>query len=420
MVYPENRPVAVIGAGPYGLSVAAHLRSQGVNFRIFGTPMYHWLEHMPKGMFLKSEGCASNLFDPMDGYTLKQYCAEKGLPYAQYGAPVSVEAFTQYGLSFQRRLVPTVENVMVTALRGSSATFELRLASGETLQASKVVIATGMSNTEYIPAALAQLPPELLSHSGSHRELCGFKGRDVTVLGGGQSALETAALLHEAGAEVRLLVRRPSIVWNGTPNLRRRSFGDRIRHPMSNLGPGLGPWVYSNAPMLFCYLPRRLRIARVQNALGPAGAWWLRDRVVGRFPIMLSHFVQKAETRGERVLLQLQGPGGVLRQITTNHVIAATGYRFDLGSLPFLSEHVLSQLGSVQQTPVLSPNFESSIPGLYFTGLASANQFGPAMRFLHGADYTARRVCRHIVGGASRFALLLSAGLSRAPMCEEN
>src|SRR6266850_6378140 len=130
MVYPENRAVVVIGAGPYGLSIAAHLRSQGLNFRIFGTPMHRWLEHMPKGMFLKSEGCASNLFDPMNGYTLKQYCTDNGLPYAQYGAPVSVEAFTQYGLSFQRRLVPTVENVMVTALGRPSAEFELALARG--------------------------------------------------------------------------------------------------------------------------------------------------------------------------------------------------------------------------------------------------------------------------------------------------
>jgi hypothetical protein len=382
--------------------------------------MHGWREHMPKGMFLKSEACASNLFDPMDGYTLKQYCSEMGLSYNPYGAPVSVEAFTHYGLSFQQRLVPMVENVTVTALRRSSDTFELQLETGEVLVASKVVIATGMSHAAYIPAPLAQLPAELLSHSGSHRDLSRFKGRDVTVIGGGQSALETAALLHEAGAEVRLLVRRASIDWNGAPKSRRRWLGDRIRRPMSNLGPGLGPWVYSNASMLFCYLPRPLRIARVQSALGPAGAWWLKDRVVGRLPIMLSHSVEKAEIRGESLLLHLQRPDGVPHQITTNHVVAATGYRFVLGSLPFLSEHLLSQIDSVQQTPILSPNFESSISGLYFTGLASANQFGPAMRFLHGADYTARRVCRHIVGRAGRFALPLSAGSNRAPMCEEN
>jgi hypothetical protein len=418
MVYPSNLAVVVIGAGPYGLSIAAHLRSHGVDFRIFGTPMHRWRAHMPKGMFLKSEGCASNLFDPAGRHTLREYCIGEGLPYSQYGAPVSLEAFTQYGLSFQRRLVPTVENVMVTGLGRSATTFELRLASGERLRANKVVVATGMSHTAYIPTALRQLPTELLSHSGSHHELSGFKGRDVTVIGGGQSALETAALLREAGAEVRLLVRQPSICWNGAPK-RRRSLRERMRRPMSNLGPGLGPWLYSNAQMLFCYLPSQLRIARAQNALGPAGAWWLRDRVVGRLPIMLGHLIRGAETHGERVLLHLQAADGNLHHLTTDHVIAATGYRFALRSLPFFSERLLSQLRSIQQTPILSPNFESSLPGLYFTGLASVTQFGPAMRFLHGADFTARRVSRHIAGEERRFGLSLSAGRSRATKCEE-
>jgi hypothetical protein len=419
MVDQTHPAVAIIGAGPYGLSIAAHLRSDDVDFRIFGTPMYRWQAHMPQGMYLKSEGCASNLSAPTGGYTLRQYCGEEGLPYAQYGLPVALEVFTKYGLSFQQRCVPTVENVMVTALDKASASFELRLASGETLRASKVVIATGMSHTAHIPPALAPLPGELLSHSGSHNDLSGFKGQDVTVVGGGQSALETAALLHEAGAAVRLLVRRPSLLWNPTPTPDRRSLYERMLRPMSNLGPGLGPWLYSNAPMCFCYLPRQIRIARVQKALGPAGAWWLRDRVVDRLTIMLGHAVRGAETLGERVLLHLQGSDGELRQVATDHVIAATGYRFALGSLPFLSERLLAQLRSVQQTPVLSPNFESSVPGLYFTGLASANQFGPAMRFVHGADYTARRVSRHIASGGHRFRLPLAAGPSRTPKCEE-
>jgi hypothetical protein len=410
---PDNPAVAIIGAGPYGLSIAAHLRADGVDFRIFGTPMHRWQAHMPKGMFLKSEGCASNLFDP-GGYTLGQYCSAEGLPYGRYGEPVSLEHFTQYGLSFQRRLVPTVENVMVTAVDRSSALFELRLASGETLQARKVVVATGLSHTAYIPPVLAQLPPELRSHSSNHRDLSGFKGRDVAVVGGGQSALETAALLHEAGAEVRLLYRRPTIIWNAPPTPGRRSLWERWRRPMSNLGPGLCPWLYSNAPMLFCYLPRTIRIGR-QKALGPAGAWWLRDRLVDRLPFLSGHTVRRAEVRGEKVLLQLQGADGKLRQLATDHVIAGTGYRFALGSLPFLSEGLRSQLRSVQETPVLSSNLESSVPGLYFTGLASAVQFGPVMRFLHGADYTARRVSCHIAGGGHRFRLPFSA----VPSCAQ-
>lgn len=240
---------------------------------------------MPKGMFLKSEGCASNLSDPAGTYTLRQYCADEKRPYVQYGAPVSLEVFTRYGLSFQQRFVPSVENTMLTSLDRSSAGFDLRLDTGEILRTRKVVIATGMSHTAYIPTALADLPSELLSHSSSHHDVSGFKGRDVVVVGGGQSAIETAALLHEEGAHVQLLVRRPWIRWNETPTVGRRLVYARLRRPMSNLGAGVGPWVYSNAPMLFCYLPRQMRIARVQKALGPAGAWWLKDRVVGRLPI---------------------------------------------------------------------------------------------------------------------------------------
>jgi thioredoxin reductase len=413
-----NPAVAIIGAGPYGLSLAAHLRSEGVGLRIFGTPMHSWRAHMPKGMFLKSEGCASNLFDPMGAYTLSQYCSERDLPYAPCGKPVPLEILTQYGLSFQQRFVPVVENVMVTALDRSSDIFELQLDSGEMFRASKVVVATGMSHAGHIPAALVRLPAGLLSHSSEHHDLSGFKGRDVTVIGRGQSALETAALLHESGAEVRLLVRGSKIHWNGAPSLSRRSLLDRMRHPMSHLGPGLGPWFYSNAPMLFCYLPRSTRIARTQKALGPAGAWWLKERVVGRIPIILGHSVQGADACGGGVLLHLRGPDGEPRQVTTDHVIAATGYRFVLGSLPFLSQRLRSQLRSVRQTPVLSPNFESSVRGLYFTGLASANQFGPAMRFLHGADFTSRRISCHIAAGGQRFRPPLFTGPSRVPKCE--
>ena len=399
MADPTHPTVAIIGAGPYGLSIAAHLGTAGVDYRIFGTPMHLWRAHMPRGMHLKSEGCASNLSAPRDGYTLRQYCADASLPYGEYGAPVPLETFTQYGLSFQQRLVPTVENVPVTALAKPSSSFELRLATGETFRASKVVVATGMSHTAHTPTALAPLPLELRSHSGDHHDLNAFKGRDVTVIGGGQSALEIAALLGEAGAAVRLLVRQPAVLWNPAPSSSPRSYYARLLRPMSHLGPGLGPWLYSNAPGVFRHLPRRIRLAKVKTVLGPAGAWWLRERVIGRLPIMGGYAVQRAEIQGQRVLLHLHGVDGDRRQVVTEHVIAATGYRFALKSLPFLGEHLLAQLQSVAQTPVLSRNFESSVPGLYFTGLASANQFGPAMRFLHGSNFTASQVSRHIARG---------------------
>jgi len=420
MDHSRTHAVAVIGAGPYGLSIAAHLRAHGVDFRIFGTPMHSWQAHMPAGMFLKSEGCASSLSEPTGYYTLKQYCADEGLTYGEHGIPVPGAVFTQYGLSFQKRLVPTVEDTMVTALDKMSDSFELRLASGEKVRTKMVVVATGLSNTAHIPRALAHLPPELLSHSSSHHDLGRFKGRDVTVIGGGQSALEAAALLHEVGADVRVLVRRPELSWNSTPIPGRRSLYDRTRRPMSNLGIGRGAWLYCNAPNVLCHLPERVRLAaRVRQAFGPAGAWWLKERVLDRLPIMLGQFVQAAEARDGRVLLQLQGWNSERCHLMTDHVIAATGYRFALTSLPFLGERLLPQLRSVRQTPILSSNFESCVPGLYFTGLASAIQFGPAMRFLHGADYTARRISHHILGDRTRFRAPLSDGFKRLPRCKE-
>ena len=389
--------VAIIGAGPYGLSIAAHLGTRNIEYRIFGAPMQAWRMSAP-GMFLKSEGCASNLSHPSASCTLQQYCNENGLPYAHSGAPIPVAVFTDYGLRFQSQFISNVEDTLVTRIERSPAGFQLRLETGENFTAGKVVVATGMSHTAYVPTILAELPSEFVSHSSTCNRPVDFSGRDVTVVGAGQSALETAALLHEAGAKVRLLTRRSCIRWNPPPNTTRRSFRERIAQPSSNLGDGIGPWLYCNAPMLFRYLPQKARLSRVRKALGPAGAWWLRDRVVGKFELITAHSLRSVELRNHRVVLRLRSSDGILRDISTEHVIAATGYKFALCRLPFLTQNLLLRLYSVAQTPILSRYFESSVTGLYFSGLASANQFGPAMRFLDGARFTARCISRHIAG----------------------
>jgi hypothetical protein len=148
--------------------------------------------------------------------------------------------------------------------------------------------------------------------------------------------------------------------------------------------------------MLFHLLPQRTRFYRARTELGPAGAWWLKDRLIGHVEILQNHFVSGVKAKGGRVLLDVVGPDGRLSDFSPDHVICATGYQFDLQRLVYLSQVLKSQIQVVQQQPVLSSAFESSVRGLYFTGLASASCFGPAMRFLHGAGYTARCVSRHI------------------------
>ena len=394
-----NTNVAIIGAGPYGLSIAAYLQYCGIDFRIFGSSMHRWMHQMPKNMFLKSEGCASTFPDPTGYHTLSRYCSNEGLPFSEYGTPVSREVFVQYALSYQQKLVPNVEDAMVTAASRLNDRFELRLSTGETLNVGRVIVATGMDYMAFIPKPLAELPTELRSHSADYYDLSGFRGKEVTVIGGGQSGLETAAILREEGAWVNLLVRKPAIAWNPVPSKMRRSRYHRFRSPRTRLGDGLQLWVYDNVPGLFHHLPQRVRFARVRTDLGPAGGWWLKDRVVGQLPILLGHHVCGAEVRGERVALQVIDQNERIRELITDHVIAGTGYQFNVHKLPFLSQSVKLELRLEQQSPLLTSNFESSISGLYFTGLGSANSFGPVMRFLAGADYTARRISRHLARG---------------------
>ncbi len=389
-------PIAIVGAGPYGLSIGAHLRHAGVDFRIFGNPMSRWRWHMPKGMLLKSDGFASNLSDPLRKLTLEYYCSRMGLPYGDRGVPVPLDTFTGYSLDFQRQLVPNVESDLVQQIDRKDDCFVLHLESGEVFRAARVVIATGLEHAQFIPPETQSLPSELLSHVSAHHDLDDLRTKDVIVIGGGQSALEAAALLSERGAAVRVIARAPAVAWTPPPKASRRSVYQRLRAPSSGLGAGLQLWMYSTIPGLFRYLPRQVRFSRVKKVLGPAGSWWLKDRVVDRLELLPGHVVTKAEARGGRAVLHVRHSDGQLSRLTADHVIAATGYRFALGKLPFLSSDLKTAVRNEQGSPVLSPHFESSVPGLYFTGLASAPAFGPAMRFLDGADYTARCVSAHL------------------------
>lgn len=386
--------VAIIGAGPYGLSIAAHLRERGLQFRIYGKLMDSWLSHMPKGMMLKSDGFASNLYDPGSRFTLKQFCAEQGIPYGDTGVPVKLDTFTSYGSAFQRRMVASeFQDSMVTSVEQLPKGFTLRLDSGETVQCRRVVLAVGITHFEYVPPTLAHLPQQYLSHSAQHRELEGFRGRSVAIIGAGASALDLAGLLNEAGAQVQLISRREELVFHTAPTGKQRSLWKRIRHPQSGLGPGLRSRFYSDAPQAFHRLPERWRLAIVGKALGPSGGWFVRDMVVGRVPMLLGYAPEAAAARDGCVHLQIRSVDGDSRKaVQVEHVIAATGYRVNLARLTFLSKDMQARIRCVENAPVLTPDFESSLPGLYFAGVAAANSFGPVMRFAYGAGFTARRL----------------------------
>jgi thioredoxin reductase len=364
--------------------------------------MDSWLAHMPKGMLLKSDGFASNLSDPDGQLTLQKYCAERGIPYADTGIPVRLDTFSSYGLTFRERMVPEVEEKMVVSIERSADGYLLRLDDGERVLAGSVVLAVGITHFEQVPDSLAHLPAEFLSHSGRHHDVEQFRGRNVVVVGGGASALDWAGLLHEAGVPVQLVARQTALKFHGKPGRKKRSLWERIQRPQSGIGPGWRARFYADAPGAFHYLPEKLRLEIVRRTLGPSGGWFIRDTVMNNVPLVLGYTPQGAEVRDGKVHLHLLGQDGSQREVVADHVIAATGYKVDLERLTFLSSEIRSNVKSVARTPVLSSGYESSVPGLYFVGVAAANSFGPVMRFAFGSDFAARTVSRALAKAGSR------------------
>jgi len=276
------------------------------------------------------------------------------------------------------------------------------LDDGETINARRLVLAVGVTHFEHVPESLAHLPSQFLTHSAAHNEVEPFRGRSVVVIGGGASALDLAGLLHEAGAEVKLVCRQPALKFHSKANNKGRTLSQRIRHPKSGLGPGWRSRFYANAPWLFHYLPEAVRLLVVHRALGPAGGASIRDKVEGKVTTLLGYSATGGEIQSGRVLLHLRSDDGSTREIMADHVVAATGYKVDIERLTFLSPAIRSNLKTVEGTPLLSSAFESSIHGLHFVGLAAANSFGPVMRFAFGARFAAETVARALKKSAAR------------------
>jgi FAD-dependent urate hydroxylase len=405
--------VAIVGAGPYGLSLAAHLRKAGVSFRQFGMPMQLWRDFMPEGMFLKSQGFASNLSDPDHTHTLEAFCKATGRPYASYGLPVPLDTFVAYGQWFRSELAGDVEEVLVTDVAQAGGGFEVSLANSDQVRARKVVIAIGVEAFAHVPEPLSALPSSVCTHASAHTDLGAFRGQEVIVVGAGQSALESAALLHENGAKVQLVARKDKLAWNGPPLPLDRPLLQRVKEPESGLGSGWATWFYSNQPGLFRRLPRSTRVYRARTALGPAGATWLRPRVEGQFPALTGYSVKWARLQDGGVRLGLAGADGSSRELAADHVIAGTGYRTDLTRLSFLGDQMVSRLRTVPGTgsSAVGRDYQSSVPGLYVVGPAVASTMGPVMRFVFGSEHAATTVGRQLISGAvSRSRTAVAAG----------
>lgn len=399
-----NRPavdVLVIGAGPYGLSAYTHLRRRGLQARIFGHPMRTWKSHMPAGMLLKSAGTATDLDAGEPGFTLADYCRAAGIDPPSGYEPVPADLFIRYGNWFTEQLVPEVERTDVTGVHRQGSGFRVETADGGEFDARAVVVATGLIGQSYVPPELAGFTADEdpakapVSHSSQHDDLSVFAGREVIVVGAGQSALESAALLAEAGATPVVVARRSPVVFAQPPDRQgaRGIRGTQLAKPDTPLGPGWSLYACARGPAVFRRLPDGVRLDLVSRVLGPAGAWWLHDRVVDRVPVHTGRHLRRVEPRGDgRVTLTTVGEDGHEHTMESDHVLSATGYRIGPEAFGFLDRQVRHALAKVHGWPRLRAGFESSVPGLYFVGFPAAASYGPLMRFVAGTSYAAPRV----------------------------
>jgi len=383
----------VVGAGPYGLSAAAHLLGRGLRVAVFGRPMELWRDHMPRGMFLRSHSWATSLSDPRRRYGFDRFLRQFGY---QACYPLPRDLFIQYGLWFQRHAVPDVDAAYVASIELADGRFRLALHNGRTVYSASVVMATGLSAYAHRPAEFEHLPRALVTHSSEHHDLGCFSGSQVIVVGGGQSAIEYAALLHEAGASVHVVSRR-SIAWRDRDRDGQRSLLERIRAPRASIAPGWQHWMLDHAPYAFFRLSQPLK-DRYNSRYSSGAADWLRHRIHDKVTLHEGRTVARIAVRGDgsSICATLSGD----ERVSADHVVLATGFRVDVRKLSIIHPSLQARIETNGGAPILNSRFESTVPGLYFAGMAALPAFGPLFRFVAGAPASARRIARAI--GAPR------------------
>jgi cation diffusion facilitator CzcD-associated flavoprotein CzcO len=380
-------PVAVVGAGPYGLAVAAHLQEAGVPRRVVGQPADYWRRHMPAGMFLKSSWRASSVASPRSSLSLPAFERMRG---AAVPRPVPLQDFVEYLEWFQRAAVPDLDTRQVLRVDQDGDGFSVTFPGQVQVSAARVVLATGLRGFSYRPSVFDPLPSELVSHTEDTPPLERLAGRRVLVMGAGQSAIETAVLAHEAGAQVQVLVRAPDVHWL-TRKARLDRWPARGLYAPSDVGPAGLSWLVAQ-PGVMRRLPAEARRRMTERCLRPAVTAWLLPRSEGvTFTCGRAVVAATATAGGVRVSLD---DGSALE---ADHVLLGTGFRPGLDRMPMLAPALRAAIRTREGYPVLGPGFETSVPGLHAVGALAVESYGPVMRFVSGTWHAAPSLAAHLL-----------------------
>ncbi len=382
--------VVIVGAGPYGLSAAAHLRRlKGLDIRLFGEPMSFWERYMPQGMLLRSPWAGSHIADPGNRLTLDAYRKLNGNHGVTY--PIPVADFINYGHWFHQQTAMFADRRKVVRTEPAASGYRLTLEDGEAVLARRVVIAGGIQPFAYRPLMFERLPASLVTHTSEQRDFGKFRNKEVLVIGAGQSAFETAVFLHEAGASVEVLIRNSSLHWLRHTSWKHAKAVAWMFYGRADVGPA-GISLLVQRPNWFRRLPREVQSWWGKRAIRPAVSQRL-EICVRNVPIHTGRFVVQARVEGERLRVRLNDGS----ERIVDHVVLGTGYRINVALYPFLSSELLDNLERVDGYPRLDAGFESSLAGLHFLGAPAAWSFGPLMRFVAGTEFAAPALSRRIL-----------------------
>jgi cation diffusion facilitator CzcD-associated flavoprotein CzcO len=380
--------VAIIGAGPYGLSAAAHLRRiQGLDVRLFGEPMSFWERHMPEKMLLRSPWVASSIADPDQSLSLDVYRANHRLEGLDY--PVPVAEFIRYGRWMLDRMGLGAGG-KVARVDAAPDGYQLALEAGGTVKARRVVVAGGIQPFKYRPEMFRGLPAELATHTSEQRDFQRFANKKVLVIGAGQSALEAAGFMRAAGADVEVLIRNASVRWLGVKRQWLHSPAIRwMLYGKGDVGPA-GVSLFVQHPNLFRRLPRPIQDWWGPRAIRPA----VFDNLMASTDVRIQPGCHPVDARAEGECVRVRLNDGSERLV--DHVVLGTGYRVDVARYPFLSPALIGRVQRVNGYPKLDAGFESSLEGLHFLGAPSAWSFSPIMRFVAGTEFTGNAIQRRL------------------------
>lgn len=382
----ERLDVAVVGAGPFGLSVAAHLAGRRV--RTFGEPMETWHTRMPPDMLLRSDWEETSLSAPGDCGSIEVWSHAVGEPREE---PIPLATFLRYADWFRATFVPDSDPSDVALIDRAAGVFRLRTSAGDELDARRVVLAVGVTPFPHAPAPFDVAMGDGVSFAIDQQNYARLRGRRVIVVGGGQGGLEAAAQARRAGADVEVII-RSRLRWftdrepyRPRGPLQRRAY--RLAYPVVGYGP---PPLNRLAlhPDVFAALPPAARRRVAARILRAGGSPWVRSEVEGRVGVTEGVAVRDLQRRDGGFRLALSD--GSVR--ATDAVIVSAGFRFGLQRLSFLAPTVRAAVALRDGWPVLDRWFRSSDPDLLFVGFAAERRFGPIARFVSGSRFTAYRV----------------------------